>query len=95
MEGDNATRATFSILNFLRTAKIDENDIDRYRLFLEKWGLKNEERLRLLTRDELERFEIKYKNEHKDFELLPSDAALIAETAKNWFQTTNSTKNHS
>jgi hypothetical protein len=97
LEDKNATiqGAIFSIERFLRKAEIDENDLDRYRLFLEEWGLTQEKDLRLLTEDRLLSFAKEYESEHKGFKLSPKDAALIAETAKNWFQTTNGTKNHS
>jgi len=75
----------FTVEKFLDSAKIKKERIPIYIKFLNTWGLE-EFNLSLLTREELERFEIKYKTnpENKDFILVPADAAAIAEAALNW-----------
>ena len=72
----------FSIELLLQEAKITNKRIPQYTEFLKTLGVE-ENKLHLLTRNELKEFAEEYKKDHSEFVLVPLDAR-IAEATTNW-----------
>ena len=79
----STTTNPFSIELLLQEAKITNKRIPQYTEFLKTLGVE-ENKLHLLTRNELKEFAKEYKKDHSEFILVPLDAAAIIEAAANW-----------